>query len=156
MKYVIDALVYINNIYENNRINTYYFYHKKSNSIVNITYIVILLSVLKLSLIDFIFNTDLIFYDDGKKIKKYINSDYKNKLGKIIKKITYKDKNNEIELKELKKNCIRINKNINVIMLLLLFNEIQIINDSILEIDYFIEPSKTFELNENLILDDIL
>ena len=156
MKYVIDALVYINNIYENIRINTYYFYHKKSNSIVNITYIVILLSVLKLSLIDFIFNTDLIFYDDGKKIKKYINSDYKNKLGKIIKKITYKDKNNEIELKELKKNCIRINKNINVIMLLLLFNEIQIINDSILEIDYFIEPSKTFELNENLILDDIL
>ena len=156
MKYVIDALVYINNIYENNRINTYYFYHKKSNSIVNITYIVILLSVLKLSLIDFIFNTDLIFYDDGKKIKKYINNDYKNKLGKIIKKITYKDKNNEIELKELKKNCIRINKNINVIMLLLLFNEIQIINDSILEIDYFIEPSKTFELNENLILDDIL
>lgn len=156
MKYVIDALVYINNIYENNRINTYYFYHKKSNSIVNITYIVILLSVLKLSLIDFIFNTDLIFYDDGKKIKKYVNSDYKNKLGKIIKKITYKDKNNEIELKELKKNCIRINKNINVIMLLLLFNEIQIIDDSILEIDYFIEPSKTFELNENLILDDIL
>lgn len=156
MKYVIDALVYINNIYENYRINTYYFYHKKSNSIVNITYIVILLSVLKLSLIDFIFNTDLIFYDDGKKIKKYVNSDYKNKLGKIIKKITYKDKNNEIELKELKKNCIRINKNINVIMLLLLFNEIQIIDDSILEIDYFIEPSKTFELNENLILDDIL
>ena len=156
MKYVIDALVYINNIYENNRINTYYFYHKKSNSIVNITYIVILLSVLKLSLIDFIFNTDLIFYDDGKKIKKYVNSDYKNKLGKIIKKITYKDKNNEIELKELKKNCIRINKNINVIMLLLLFNEIQIIDDSILEIDYFIEPSKTFELNKNLILDDIL
>ena len=156
MKYVIDALVYINNIYENNRINTYYFYHKKSNSIVNITYIVILLSVLKLSLIDFIFNTDLIFYDDGKKIKKYVNSDYKNKLGKIIKKITYKDKNNEIELKELKKNCIRINKNINVIMLLLLFNEIQIIDDSILEIDYFIQPSKTFELNENLILDDIL
>ncbi len=156
MKYVINALVYINNIYENNRINTYYLYHKESNSIVNITYIVMLLSVLKLNLIDFIFNTDLIFYDDGKKIIKYVNSDYKNKLGKLIKKITYKDKNNEIELKELKKNCIRINKNINVIMLLLLFNEIQIIDDSILEIDYFTEPSKTFELNENLILDDIL
>tara|TARA_B100001057_G_C22707501_1_gene894361 strand:+ start:134 stop:604 length:471 start_codon:yes stop_codon:yes gene_type:complete len=156
MEYILNALVYINNLYENSRLNTYYFYDKKNKNILNITYIIYLLSIPKLNLIDFILDTNLIFLDDGKKIKKYTNTDYENKLSKIIKNITYKDANNEIELKELKKNSIRINKNVNVIMLLLFFDKISIMSDSVLEIKYFTESPKTIKLNENLILDDIL
>lgn len=148
------SLFIIYKLYFNLINNKYYYYY--NNIIIDVTYIIYILSLLPFSknIINLIFTHNIYLVSESK-IINYNNEQLNNvKLFSIIKKIEYLDKYLKINLTNIKNKIYTIDNKIPINFLLLYFNKIIINNNSKLIIKYF-NDNKIVILNKNLLFKDI-
>ena len=128
------------------KFNRYYYF--KNNKFEEITLIILFLNLFLLNnrIKNYIFSNNIYVVNDDKIYKLGVNTKNVVKT-KIIKNLTYKDKNYKIDLLKIRNKMYVINDNISIDFLLKYFYNIDRHYDSCLIIDYFRKGTKILKIN---------
>jgi len=136
------------------KFNRYYYF--KNNKFEEITIIILFLNLLLLNnnIKNYIFSNNIYVVNNYEIYKLGFNT--KNVIKtKIIKNLTYIDKNYKIDLSKIKNKMYIINDNISIDFLLKYFYNIDRHNDSCLIINYFRYSTKILKINFTSIFKEV-